>query len=188
MFNNAGIGIAADVRDMDMEHWQEIININLMGVIYGTLAAYKVMTGQGFGHIVNTASLAGLVPIPITTAYTMTKHGVVGLSLALRAEAKALGVKVSVVCPGMVDTNIIHSGLLINVDRKEAIDSIKLKLKLMDPARAARSILKGVRKNRSIIKVTLHARIFWWLFRINSSLFYPFCLQSVKDFRKMRGE
>ncbi len=186
MFNNAGIGIAADMRDMDLGHWRKIVDVNLWGVIYGTLAAYRVMVDQGFGHIVNTASLAGLVPIPITTAYTMTKHGVVGLSAALRAEASDLGVKVSVVCPGMIDTDIIYSGLLLNVERKDALDS--LKLKLMDPAKAARLILSGVRKNRSIIKVTLHARIFWWLFRISPSLFYPICLQSVKDFRKIRRE
>lgn len=155
MFNNAGIGIAGEVRDMDMGHWRETVDVNLWGVIYGTLAAYRVMVDQGFGHIVNTASLAGLVPIPITTAYTMTKHGVVGLSAALRAEASNLGVKVSVVCPGVIDTDILYSGLVLKAERKEALDN--LKLKPMNVAKAARSILSGVRKNRSIIKVTLHA-------------------------------
>ena len=186
MFNNAGIGVAGEVRDMDIRHWRETVDVNLWGVIYGTLTAYRVMIDQGFGHIVNTASLAGLVPIPITTAYTMTKHGVVGLSVALRAEASNLGVKVSVVCPGVINTDILYSGLVLKAERKEALDN--LKLKPMNVAKAARSILKSVRKNRSIIKVTLHARIFWWLFRISPALFYPICLQSVKDFRKIRKE
>lgn len=186
MFNNAGIGIAGEVRDMDLGHWRETVDVNLWGVIYGTLAAYRVMTGQGFGHIVNTASLAGLVPIPITTAYTMTKHGVVGFSKALRAEASNLGVKVSVVCPGVIDTDILYSGLVLKAENKEALDN--LKLKPMNVTKAARSILSGVRKNRSAIVVTLHARVFWWIFRLSPTLFYPICLKSVKDFRKIRRE
>jgi NAD(P)-dependent dehydrogenase (short-subunit alcohol dehydrogenase family) len=78
MFNNAGIAMGGEVRDMDLEHWRRILDVNLWGVIYGTTAAYRVMTQQGFGHIVNTASLGGLIPEPMATAYATTKHAVVG--------------------------------------------------------------------------------------------------------------
>lgn len=72
--------------------------------MHGVHAAYPIMLAQGSGHIVNTASLAGLVPMPIGIPYTATKHAVVGLSLGLRAEAAGRGVRVSVVCPSFVDT------------------------------------------------------------------------------------
>jgi NAD(P)-dependent dehydrogenase (short-subunit alcohol dehydrogenase family) len=64
IFNNAGIGISGYMQDISQEAWEEMININLWGVIYGTQAAYEVMLRQGHGHIVNTASLAGLIPTP----------------------------------------------------------------------------------------------------------------------------
>ena len=77
--------------------------------MHGVHAAYPIMLEQGHGHIVNTASLAGLVPMPIGIPYTATKHAVVGLSLGLRAEAAGRGVKVSVVCPSFVDTPLLHN-------------------------------------------------------------------------------
>ncbi len=104
MFNNAGIAIVGELRDMSLEHWQRIIDVNLWGVIYGTTAAYSIMARQGSGHIINTASLAGLIGYPASTAYAATKSAVIGLSTSLRAEAAGLGVKVSVVCPGYVQT------------------------------------------------------------------------------------
>ncbi len=73
---------------MTLAHFERAIDVNLRGVVHGVLAAYPVMTHQGRGHIVNTASLAGLVPAPGITPYSMTKHAVVGLSMSLRAEAQ----------------------------------------------------------------------------------------------------
>ncbi|MCP4428094.1 MAG: SDR family oxidoreductase, partial [Chloroflexi bacterium] len=74
MFNNAGIGIIGDTRDMELEQWQRLLDVNLWGVIYGTTSAYQVMVKQGFGHIVNTASAGGLFPLPFGTAYATSKY------------------------------------------------------------------------------------------------------------------
>ena len=68
------------------------------------------MIAQGFGHIINTASMAGLLPGPGNVAYTTTKHAVVGLSKSLRAEAAQVGVRVSVLCPGLIRTPILEGG------------------------------------------------------------------------------
>jgi NAD(P)-dependent dehydrogenase (short-subunit alcohol dehydrogenase family) len=106
MFNNAGIGIGGDARDLTSEHWRRVLDVDLNGVLYGTLVAYKVMARQGYGHIVNTASAAGLLPHLLNAPYSTAKHAVVGLSRSLRLEGADLGVKVSVVCPGFVRTNI----------------------------------------------------------------------------------
>ena len=70
LFNNAGIGIGGDARDLTSEHWRRVLGVDLFGVIYGTLAAYPIMTRQGFGHIVNTSSAAGLLPGPFNAPAT----------------------------------------------------------------------------------------------------------------------
>jgi NAD(P)-dependent dehydrogenase (short-subunit alcohol dehydrogenase family) len=85
--------------------------VDLHGVLYGTLAAYPIMMEQGFGHIVNTSSRAGLVPTPLNVPYCAAKYAVVGLSLSLRLEGADLGVKVSVVCPGYVRTPIFDTAV-----------------------------------------------------------------------------
>ncbi len=107
MFNNAGLGIGGQTHEFHKEHWNRIIDVNINGVVNGVLAAYPLMIEQGHGHIVNTASAAGLAPAVLTAAYTTTKHAVVGLSTALRPEAAAFGVRVSVLCPGVVETPIL---------------------------------------------------------------------------------
>src|SRR5207245_1645278 len=107
MFNNAGISMGGETHNLEAAHWDRIIDVNLKGVVNGVLAAYPVMLAQGSGHIVNTSSGAGLAPTVLTVAYAATKHAVVGLSTSLRPEAARRGVRVSVLCPGAVDTAIL---------------------------------------------------------------------------------
>lgn len=163
MFNNAGIGIAGEVRDLSLGHWRRVIEINLMGVVHGTTAAYRVMLHQGRGHIVNTASLAGLTPTPVNAPYCAAKHAVVGLSTSLRQEAAALGVKISVVCPGVIGTAIFRTSELVNL-APSLFESMPFKM--MDPAAAAQAILAGVERNREYILFPLHAHILWRLHRL----------------------
>ena len=72
-FNNAGIGISADARTW-IGQWRKVFDVNLFGVLYGTMAAYAVMARQGCGHIVNVASMAGFAPFSINTPYTAAKY------------------------------------------------------------------------------------------------------------------
>ncbi len=110
MFNNAGIGISGEVRYYDIKDWERVFDVNIRGVINGVQAAYPVMLRQGYGHIVNTASMAGLFPFPVVISYVTSKYAVVGLSTALRIEAAASGVRVSVLCPGTIRTPILEGG------------------------------------------------------------------------------
>ena len=87
MFNNAGIAWGGDTELLTLDQWNAIIDVNIRGVVHGVAAAYPVMLRQGHGHIVNTASMAGLTAAGQITSYVMTKHAIVGLSLALRSEA-----------------------------------------------------------------------------------------------------
>jgi NAD(P)-dependent dehydrogenase (short-subunit alcohol dehydrogenase family) len=188
MFNNAGIAICGEVRDMDIDHWRHILDVNLWGVIYGTTAAYQVMTRQGFGHIVNTASLGGLIPEPMATAYATTKHAVVGLSTSLRAEAAELGIKVSVVCPGFVQTRVHDAATYIGIKREDAISEMSSSMKMMDAPDCARVILRGVERNKAIITDTALTRLLWWLYRLNPAVLGPFLQKGVSDMRALRIE
>ena len=184
MFNNAGIGIAGEVRDMNLEQWQRILNVNLWGVINGTTSAYQVMIEQGFWHIVNTASLAGLVPVPVFSAYTTTKYGVLGLSTSLRAEGAELGVKVSVVCPGFIQTGICNTATVLNVRREDVL--ARNPFKMRDASSAARAILRGVLRNKAVITMPFYVRLFWWLYRLHPALLLPWSHKMLQDFRSLR--
>jgi len=189
IFNNAGIVIGGSVILYGIEDWNQIVDVNLLGVVNGIQAAYKVMMEQGFGHIVNTASMAGLMPGPGNVAYTMTKHAVVGLSKSLRAEAKQMGVRVSVLCPGVVRTPILEGGgkygkMLVDIP-PEQIRRLLEKLKPMSPDLFAKKVLNSVAKNKAIIIVPTWWKLFWWINRLSPSLGI---FLAQKRFQKMQKE
>jgi NAD(P)-dependent dehydrogenase (short-subunit alcohol dehydrogenase family) len=124
LFNVAGITIAGEARDLSRDNWREVIDVNLNGLINTTVDTYQLMVRQGHGHIVNMASVQGLVPLPLEAPYVTSKYAVVGLSQALRVEGRDLGVKVSVVCPGMVETPIFDSPM-INIPRQKYEEYVK---------------------------------------------------------------
>lgn len=183
LFNNAGIGIGGEARDVTPEDWQAVLDVNLTGVVNGVVAAYPLMVKQGFGHIVSTSSLAGLIPIPSLASYVTSKHGVVGLSTALRLEGADLGVKVSVVCPGLVRTPIMHTSKMVKMDREKALDAIPMYLSI-SPEECAMRILRGVERNKALIVITAWAKVMWWLYRISPGLFMRLAILDVRRARK----
>jgi short-subunit dehydrogenase len=178
LFNNAGIGVYGNTCEMSLEQWSSIISVNLIGVINGIAAVYPAMIEAKSGHIVNTASLAGLIPVPTLTAYATTKHAVVGLSTSLRPEAEQHGVRVSAVCPGFVQSNIFNSTCYVGVDREKAIAN--LPLKPISEQKCVEAILKGVAKNKPIITTPRYATLMWRLYRLSPALFYRLSNKSVK--------
>jgi len=167
LFNNAGIAVLGEERDVTLGDWERVLAVNLWGVIHGVRAAYPRMLRQGFGHIVNTASLAGLTPAPMEISYVASKYAVVGLSCALRVEAADLGVRVSVVCPGMIDTPIAQISVLRGgVDRQAVLD-LAAASRPLSPDKCAKVILRGVEKNKAIIIVTPLAYVLSLLTRIS---------------------
>mgnify|MGYP001616275801 CR=1 FL=1 len=174
IFNNAGIGIGGEVRHYQIEDWNRVFDVNLRGVANGVQAAYPIMLRQGFGHIVNTASMAGLMPAPGTVSYAATKHAVVGLSTSLRIEAARFGVRVSVICPGVIQTPILHGGgkfgkMLINIPRELEAQYWKA-LRPMPVDKFAHKVLRAVAKNKPIIIVPARWKLAWWLNRLSPSL------------------
>ncbi len=188
MFNNAGIAVLGEFRDLAAVDWKRILDVNVSGVFAGTAAAYALMIRQGAGHIVNTASVAGLVPSPGFAAYSASKHAVVGLSTSLRAEAAEYGVKVSVVCPGFIQTPIFDSktvGMRDDIAAKAKARALKL---AMAPEECARQVLEGVTKNKAIIAVTGHAKAIWALNRYFPRLMQALSRRSARRLHQARLE
>jgi NAD(P)-dependent dehydrogenase (short-subunit alcohol dehydrogenase family) len=171
IFNNAGIGVVGEARLYEIEDWYRVLDVNLRGVVHGVQAAYPLMLRQGFGHIVNTASLAGLLPAPFVVGYCATKHAIVGLSTALRIEAAAAGVRVSVLCPGAVRTQALIDGgkygkMLLPVP-PEVLKAMVDRQHPIEADRFAEQALRAVAKNRAIIVIPSWLRIVWWLNRLS---------------------
>ena len=151
MFNNAGIAWGGDTELLTLDQWNAIIDINVRGVVHGVAAAYPQMVKQGHGHLVNTASMAGLAAAGQITSYVMSKHAVVGLSLALRSEAAGRGVGVLAVCPGAVETPILDKGAVGGfVGRDYFVKGQGLK-KPYDADRLARETLRAVTRNKALL-------------------------------------
>jgi short-subunit dehydrogenase len=135
------------------------------------------MIRQGFGHIVNTASMAGLMISPSAAGYSATKYAVVGLSRALRVEAQVYGVRASVICPGVIRTPIMRGGkhgiLLMPLPedkQRKLCGQLNELYRPMDVSIFARKALDQVARNRAIIVVPGWCKIFWWIDRASPTL------------------
>lgn len=179
LFNNAGVSVNGEFQDIDPEMWKRTIDVNLWGVVYGCHYAYPVMMKQGFGHIVNTASLGGLIPGGLTTSYSASKHAVVGFSLTLRSEAKQYGIKVTALCPGYLRTNIQKTtpnvSPFMNSEKNKKMNE---KMKFLTPEDCIDSMMRGIEKNKSIVIAPLRHKVFWWLNRLFPG-FMPFMFSKI---------
>jgi NAD(P)-dependent dehydrogenase (short-subunit alcohol dehydrogenase family) len=184
IFNNAGTALHGEARDLGVEQWRTVLEINLMGVIHGATSAYGQMVKQGAGQIVNIGSLAGLIPVPKEIPYCTSKWAVVGFTNALRLEGAGLGVKVNLVCPGIMRTAIHQTVSYVNVDQQKLVRPPTKHF--ASPEKAARIILDQAAKNRPIIIFPFYARLVWWLYRFNPAIFNLLFRKIIKDFRKIR--
>jgi NAD(P)-dependent dehydrogenase (short-subunit alcohol dehydrogenase family) len=173
-FNNAGIGVGGEVDTYEACDWDDVFDVNLRGVAYGIQAVYPVMIRQRAGHIINTASVAGLIPTPGQGSYTATKHAVVGLSRALRVEAKVHGVRVSALCPGVIRTPILVGGKYgrTNVEGLSEPKMLEMweRFRPMDVDVFARKVIQAVARNEAIIVVPSWWKAFWYLDRLSPTL------------------
>jgi NAD(P)-dependent dehydrogenase (short-subunit alcohol dehydrogenase family) len=175
IFNIAGIGIVGEARYYELDDWYRMLDVNVRGVVHGVQAAYPFMLRQGFGHIVNMASGAGLWPSPFVVGYCATKHAIVGLSTALRIEAAAAGVRVSVLCPGAIRTPALtcdpaYYHRILPPIPPDVLRTLVERQHPMQPERFAEQALRAVARNRAIIVIPTWWKIIWWLYRVSPSL------------------
>jgi NADP-dependent 3-hydroxy acid dehydrogenase YdfG len=170
-FNNAGIAIGGEMDSYTRRDWDDVLDVNLRGVVYGVQAAYPVMVAQRSGHIINTASMAGLVATIGAGAYTTAKHAVVGLSKGLRMEARRHNVRVSVLCPGAIRTPILSGGQFGRVGfpgvSEEQMRAMWERFRPMDPDRFARRALSAIAADKAIIVFPRWWKIMWYLERLS---------------------
>jgi NAD(P)-dependent dehydrogenase (short-subunit alcohol dehydrogenase family) len=189
LFNNAGIGVGGEVDSYTLDDWNDVFEVNLGGVVHGIQAVYPIMIRQRSGHIVNTASLAGLVAAPGSASYTAAKHAVVGISKVLRVEAKRHGVRVSVLCPGAIRTPILTLG---EYGRYKGVSDEQL-LEFWEPARPlapekfADRALRAVLRGDAIIVVPAWWKVFWYLERLSPALSMWAAELALKRLRDMES-
>ncbi len=168
--NNAGIGVGGNFVDVPLEQWNAIIDINLKGVVHGCSAFLPRMieAGRG-GHVVNIASMAGYFAAPSMTAYSATKFAVIGLSESLAAELGEHGIGVTAICPGIINTAIVHSSRMYGALATEAMreqGAQAFARRNYTPERVARGILKAIQRNRVVAPVSPEAWVAYWMKRL----------------------
>ena len=188
MFNNAGIVWGGDTELLTLDQWNAIIDVNIRGVVHGVTAAYPQMIKRGRGHIVNTASMAGLTAAGQITSYVMTKHAIVGLSLALRSEAAAHGVGVLAVCPSAVETPLLDKGAVGGFDgRNYFLQGARSKAAY--PAdRLAQDTLKAVARNKALLVRPRSAHGQWLFARLAPGLMQRASIGFIKSQRSHQAD
>jgi NAD(P)-dependent dehydrogenase (short-subunit alcohol dehydrogenase family) len=183
MFNNAGIVWGGDTERLTLDQWNAIIDVNIRGVVHGVTAAYPQMIEQGNGHIVNTASMAGLTAAGQITSYVMTKHAIVGLSLALRSEAAAHGVGVLAVCPSAVETPLLDKGAVGGFDGRNYFLQGAGAKSAYPADRLAQDTLKAVQRNKALLVKPRAAHAQWLFARLAPGLMQRASISFIKSQR-----
>jgi NAD(P)-dependent dehydrogenase (short-subunit alcohol dehydrogenase family) len=146
LFNNAGVGGTLPFEKATLDDWKTIIDLNLWSVIYGVDTALPIMLKQGSGHIINTSSISGIVPIPFQALYSVTKFGVTGLTECLRYEYAEKGLRFSTVCPANIATPIFKKDIEGNV-----YDEVKIPEDAYPADKTAQIILDRAAEGKGVI-------------------------------------
>jgi len=163
LVNNAGIGPMGRLEDLTLKDWRWMIDVNLWGVIHGVTSFLPILRANPKGaHIVNTASMAGLMPVPSLATYCTTKYAIVGLSetMALDLEMAGSNVGVSIICPGPVSTDLGSStrnrpaelaGGLTDVLLEDSVQFEGQQINWLSPEATADLVIAGIKENRRYI-------------------------------------
>ena len=186
LVNNAGIAVGGRIDITSLDDWDRIIEINLMGVVKGIRAFVPMLKEQGSGHIVSTASLAGLVHAPSMSAYNVVKAGVVALSETLRHELAPWHIDVSVICPSFFRTNLAESLAGKDVEMEET--AVKLITKAPRSAdEVAAKAYDGMRQRRFIILTDQDGVAAYNAKRFTRPVYDRMMLQAGRDARDGKG-
>lgn len=168
IFNNAGVALSGTVDALSLEDYEWIMNINFWGVVYGTKAFLPHLEASGEGHVVNISSVFGLTSQPLMSGYNASKFAVRGFTESLRQDLEITGSKVSTTCihPGGIKTNIAQSARMdksameVTGATKESTLQEFEKMFIHTPDSAAKTILKGVKRNQRRVLIGADAKAF----------------------------
>lgn len=171
LVNNAGVAAAGVVGNMPIEDWHWLMNINLWGMVYGCHAFIPRMKQSQRGHIINVASLAGIVSLPEMACYNVSKAAVISLSETLRGELAPFGIGVSVVCPSFFNTNLLRDMRYCDEFQctfaHAAFDNAR-----MTSEDVAGLVLKAWEKNRLYVLPQASAKTQWFFKRLSPANYY----------------
>lgn len=170
LINNAGVGLGGKFDEMSMEDWQWCLNINLWGVIHGCQAFVPRFKAQKQGAIINVASAAAFTAAPEMAVYNVSKAGVFALSETLSAELAKYGIRVNVLCPTLVPTNIIKDGRLPERYHKLAQHAL-MNYALTTADDVAKLTLNRLDQGHLHTIPQLDAKFFWWLKRMSPTTY-----------------
>ena len=170
LINNAGVGLGGKFDEVSLEDWQWCMHVNLWGVIHGCHYFVPQFKQQGFGAIINVASAAGFTAAPEMTAYNVTKASVLALSETLSAELRSANIRINVLCPTLVPTNIMKNGRLPK-SYSGLADQLLMNHAFIDSEQVAKKTLNQLDANKLYTIPQPDAKLFWWMKRISPQLY-----------------
>ncbi|RYZ86839.1 MAG: SDR family NAD(P)-dependent oxidoreductase, partial [Moraxellaceae bacterium] len=173
VINNAGVGLGGKFDELSLEDWQWCMHVNLWGVIHGCHYFVPKFKQLGYGAIINVASAASYTAAPEMTAYNVTKAGVRALSETLFSELGKFNIKVNVLCPTLVPTNIIKNGRIPGRYSKLA-DHALMNYAMTTSDSVAKLTLDRLDKNQLYTIPQIDAKLFWLMKRVSPSLYTKF--------------
>lgn len=173
IINNAGVGLGGKFDEVSLEDWQWCMNVNLWGVIHGCHAFVPKFKQSGKGAIINVASAASYTAAPEMSAYNVTKAGVLALSETLSSELRPFDIKVNVLCPTLVPTNIIKNGRLDNRYSKLA-DHALMNYAFTTSDAVAKLSLNRLDKGELYTIPQIDAKVFWSMKRTSPTMYNKF--------------
>ncbi len=179
VINNAGVGLGGKFDELTLDDWKWCMHVNLWGVIHGCHYFVPKFKQQGFGAIINVASAASYTAAPEMTAYNVTKAGVRALSETLSAELRKFNIKVNVLCPTLVPTNIIKNGRIPDRYSKLA-DHALMNFAMTTSDSVAKLTLDRLDKDELYTIPQMDAKLFWLMKRASPSLYTKFLGTSYK--------
>lgn len=165
LVNNAGVVSSGEIGSLPIEAWRRVIDVNLWGAIYGCHACIEwLKANPQSSHVINIASIMGLVSGPTMGPYGVSKSGVVALSETLRTEVARHNVGVTLVCPGFFATNLIAAGTFDAPAQKQFAETLTRRARTTanDVANAA---IDGMYRRRFYVVLPARASRMWWLRR-----------------------
>lgn len=184
LMNVAGIAVWGTVERLRHAQWRRAIEVNLMGPIHVMECFLPAMIASGRGgHLVNVSSAAGLFGLPWHAPYSASKFGLRGVSEVLRFDLERHGIGVTLVCPGGVDTGLVHTVEIEGVDPNDPrLSKLKRRFqqRAVTPQRAAAAILKGIERKRYLVFTSFDVRLGWWAQRWFPPA-YEFVMRRLND-------